>query len=103
MKREEQLEQFDKAYGNFVDVVNSLSAEAFLRSLGGWTPRDIVAHLIGWNRNIRVGCGQIRNGLAPFYHQDALERLPQHQRGVHHALQLNGPGGAPGGTSQHPG
>ncbi len=71
MKREEQLEQFDKAYGKFVHVVDSLSAETFLRSLGDWTPRDIVAHLIGWNRNIRVGCGQIRNGLTPFYHQDA--------------------------------
>jgi hypothetical protein len=70
MNRDQQLDQLDKAYRNFVEGVTSLSTESFLRSLGDWAPRDIVAHLIGWNRNIRIGCGQIRNGLVPFYHKD---------------------------------
>ena len=69
---DERLEQLDKAYSAFVDTVNALSADAFLRSLGDWTPRDIVAHLIGWNHNILTGCQQIRAGVSPFYHKDAL-------------------------------
>ena len=31
-----------------------------------------MAHLIGWNRNIRTGCEQILAGVVPFYHVDAL-------------------------------
>ncbi len=70
MTRDEQLAQLDKAHQNFVNVVLSLPEEGFLRSLGDWSPRDIVAHLIGWNRNIRIGCQQIRAGISPFYHFD---------------------------------
>lgn len=68
--RDEGLQQLDKAYSAFVEAVRSLSSRTLLRSLGDWTPRDIVAHLIGWNRNIRIGCQQIRSGLSPFYHKD---------------------------------
>ncbi len=70
MTKMDQLEQFDKAFEHFVGVVDSLSREQFLASLGDWTPRDIVAHLVGWNRNILVGCQQIQTGLQPFYHVD---------------------------------
>jgi hypothetical protein len=70
MTRDEQISKLHKAHQSFVRVVLSLSEEGFLRPLGGWTPRDIVAHLIGWNRNILVGCQQIRTGISPFYHYD---------------------------------
>jgi hypothetical protein len=70
MPKMDQLEKFDQAYSDFARVVNSLSAERFLASLGDWTPRDIVAHLVGWNRNILVGCQQIQSGIRPFYHFD---------------------------------
>ena len=74
---DERFEQLDKAYSAFVETVNALSADAFLSSLGDWAPRDIVAHLIGWNRNILIGCQQIRQGISPFYHQDALNDYRQ--------------------------
>ncbi len=70
MTKIDQLEQFNNAFEQFVGVVESLNREQFLASLGDWTPRDIVAHLIGWNRNILVGCQQIQSGLQPFYHAD---------------------------------
>ncbi len=68
--KNDQLGKFEKAYQDFVGVVNSLTPADFLRSHGDWTPRDIVAHLIGWNHNIRLGCQQISTGLSPFYHRD---------------------------------
>jgi len=46
--------------------------QIFLRSIKDWTPRDIVAHLVGWNHNILTGCEQIMAGSIPFYHSDAL-------------------------------
>ncbi len=70
MSKNQQLRELDKAFDHFVRVVQSLSPTRFLTSLGSWTPRDIVAHLIGWNRNILVGCQQIQSGLQPFYHVD---------------------------------
>ncbi len=70
MSKTDQLVQFDMAFGHFVRLVESLSLEQFLASLGDWTPRDIVAHLVGWNRNVLVGCQQIQSGLQPFYHVD---------------------------------
>jgi hypothetical protein len=69
-RNEERLRQLDEAYSAFVETVSSFPAEAFLQSLGDWTPRDVVAHLIGWNRNILTGCQQIRSGVSPFYHKD---------------------------------
>ena len=68
--RDKQLTDLDTAYGAFLQTVRGLSPEAFLRSLGDWTPRDIVAHLIGWNRITLVGCGELREGVEPFYFYD---------------------------------
>ncbi len=70
MSKTDQLVQFDMAFGHFVRLVESIRPEEFLASLGDWTPRDIVAHLVGWNRNVLVGCQQIQSGLQPFYHVD---------------------------------
>jgi hypothetical protein len=66
-----QLEQHDRAYQDFVSLIGSLTREQFLRRRNAWAPRDVVAHLIGWNRNIRAGCDQIFAGQIPFYHADA--------------------------------
>jgi hypothetical protein len=66
-----RLKQHDRAYADFVELVRRLTPVQLLRRDGDWAPRDVVAHLIGWNRNIRLGCDEIRAGTAPFYHGDA--------------------------------
>jgi hypothetical protein len=38
--------------------------------VSSWTPRDILAHLIGWNRHIVRGAKQILRGELPFYDVD---------------------------------
>ena len=68
--RDKQLEDLKSAYESFAQTVKDLSPAAFLRSLGDWALRDIVAHLIGWNRITLVGCGQVREGVEPFYFYD---------------------------------
>jgi len=57
----------------FAACVASLSEELFVRKCNGWSPRDIVAHLIGWNRYIIKGSTQIKNGELPFYDLDPGE------------------------------
>jgi hypothetical protein len=53
--------------------VASLNEELFLKRLDHWSPRDVVAHLIGWNRYIIEGSNQIRRGELPFYDIDPGE------------------------------
>ncbi len=68
--RVEQLSDLEVAYQAFANTIQGLSRETLLRSLGDWTPRDIVAHFIGWNRITLVGCAELRERVEPFYFYD---------------------------------
>jgi len=68
--RDQQLADLAVASSGFVGTVSELGVPQFLQSLGDWTPRDIVAHLIGWNRITLVGCAELREGILPFYFHD---------------------------------
>jgi hypothetical protein len=73
MKIEEQIAKFDQSIEGFVHCVASLNEEFFLKRPNHWSPRDVVAHLIGWNRYIIEGSNQIRRGELPFYDIDPGE------------------------------
>jgi hypothetical protein len=68
--RNQQLADLDASCTLFVETVAALSTENFLKSLGDWTPRDITAHFIGWNRITLVGCAEICEEVEPFYFYD---------------------------------
>ena len=57
----------------FSAVVDSLAPGQLLAPLGNWSPRDIVAHLIGWNRHVVRGSRQLQLGELPFYDEDPGE------------------------------
>ena len=44
------LEQLQRNVHSFIRTVRTLSTEQFLTKMNGWAPRDVTAHLIGWNR-----------------------------------------------------
>ena len=90
--RSKQLEDLEIAYTAWMETIQSLSAENFFASLGDWTPRDIAAHFIGWNRITLVGCSELREGVEPFYFYDGtndyrkvnarfFEQFPSSDRG----------------------
>jgi hypothetical protein len=68
-----QVQRFEVAVERFEASVVSLLPEAFLEQLNGWSPRDILAHLIGWNQHIIEGSNQIQRGELPFYDIDPGE------------------------------
>jgi len=70
--RDKQLADLETAYKDFMQTLQSLSAENFLKSLGDWTTRDIAAHFIGWNRITLIGCSELREGVEPFYFYDGI-------------------------------
>jgi hypothetical protein len=70
MTVEDQIDQLEHCVEAFAASVAALDEGLFLRKVNGWTPRDIVAHLIGWNRYIILGAKQILRGELPFYDVD---------------------------------
>jgi hypothetical protein len=68
--KDKQLADLETAYAAIMETMQELSAESLLTSLGDWTPRDIAAHFIGWNRITLAGCSALREGAEPFYFYD---------------------------------
>jgi hypothetical protein len=71
MDRTNPLHLLRMAYDDFVACVSSLGEEAFLAPMGDWAPRDVVAHLVGWNRFMIQACDSILAGEPPVYYADA--------------------------------
>ena len=66
----EQLADLELAYAEFMQTAKGLSPEDLMRPLGDWTPRDILAHFVGWNRITLIGCAELCEGVEPFYFHD---------------------------------
>ncbi len=67
---EEQVRQLESCVEAFAASVAALDERLFLTKVTNWAPRDIVAHLIGWNRYVALGAAQILRGELPFYDVD---------------------------------
>ena len=73
MTIEAQINKLSLSVEDFTRCVASLNEELFLKKLNDWSPRDILAHLIGWNRYIIEGSKQIKRKELPFYDIDPGE------------------------------
>ena len=73
MSYKTQITQLGVGVEDFARCVHALDEDLFLETLGRWSPRDIVAHLVGWNRYIIKGIKQIKKGELPFYDIDPGE------------------------------
>jgi len=71
MEKPNRFGSLRSAFNGFVACIRSLTDEAFLSSMNGWTPRDVVAHLIGWNRLMIQASKSILAGQPPEYYSDA--------------------------------
>jgi hypothetical protein len=59
------------AYQDFAELILSLPDEQFLAPMNGWSPRDVVAHLVGWNSFMIEASSSILAGQSPSYYADA--------------------------------
>jgi hypothetical protein len=65
------LQLLRTSYDDFVACVVSLPEARFLETMDGWAPRDVVAHLIAWNRFMIQASKSILVGEVPAYYVDA--------------------------------
>lgn len=71
MSSSEQLAHLSHAAKDFPNAIESLSTDLFLRKIDAeWTPRDLVAHLAWWNRNMIEACKNLQAGVPPGYYAD---------------------------------
>ncbi len=63
--RQAQRAALATAIVTFAEAVERQPAELFLSAVDGRTPRDIVAHLIGWNRAAVTASAELRRGQLP--------------------------------------
>ena len=73
MTADERRARLMEAIERFGQAVESLPDESFLREVDGRSPRDVVAHLIGWNRYTIEGEGELQRGELPSYLVDPGE------------------------------
>jgi hypothetical protein len=71
MSNQNTTHSLNQTYQDFAKLILSLSDEQFLSSMNGWSPRDVVAHLIGWNGLMIESSLSILAGKPPFYYDDA--------------------------------
>jgi len=67
---EELIENLNHSIQEFKKCIALLPESLFLKRMDGWSPRDVTAHLIGWNLHTIIGCEQLRKGETPFYFID---------------------------------
>lgn len=73
MTIKEQVKKLTSSIEEFTKCVISLPENTFLHQFSEWSPRDVLAHLIGWNRYTVEGGEQIKKGETPFYFTDSGE------------------------------
>ncbi len=64
------LSEYELAFKDFCDCIISLPEALFLSPMDGWSPRDVLAHLIGWNRLMIEASAAILRGETPAYYAD---------------------------------
>lgn len=75
MTVEEAIRELEESVSGFRQLIQSLPPELFLKRFTEWAARDVLAHLIGWNRYTLRGCEQLKRGESPFYLDDPGENF----------------------------
>ncbi len=66
MGREELLAELDREFETLLKVVDGLTDEQMVRAwYGGWSVRDILAHIVGWHHEMDDALERISRGEKP--------------------------------------
>ena len=64
------MRRLEATMAAFSGYIQALPAAVFLHRFTDWAPRDVVAHMIGWNQATQEAIEQIRRGEMPPYFMD---------------------------------
>jgi hypothetical protein len=64
------VDALENAAAALIACVEELPPPLFIAPMNGWSPHDVVAHLVGWNRLTVAGCEDVLRGEPPAYLDD---------------------------------
>jgi len=70
MSKEQLLQEFVEAYENLIGTATKAAQRGITRQGDTWGPREIVAHLAGWEVIATVRIPHITAGMPPFEYAD---------------------------------
>lgn len=71
MDNSSSLSSFEDVVKEFKDCILHVPEDRFLTPMNGWSPRDVIAHLIAWNGEMLRVCMGLQKGQTPAYYTDA--------------------------------
>jgi len=74
MSKEQLLQEFAQAYENLMETATLAAQRGMSKGRDGWGPRDIVAHLAGWEVMARVRIPRIVAGMPPAEFTDPTQQ-----------------------------
>lgn len=73
MSKEELLEAFANAYERLMEAAIAAEQCGVVRADDGWGPREVVAHLAGWEMMATVRVPAVAAGMAPIEFEDEAQ------------------------------
>ena len=73
MNIKNQIKSLEKSVEEFKKFILSLESDIYLKKFTDWSPRDVLAHLVGWNRYTIKGSKQIMERESPLYFDEPGE------------------------------
>jgi hypothetical protein len=70
MSREQLLQELAEAFERLIDAASAAARRGVARAGDTWGPREIVAHLAGWEAMATVRVPKIAAGMAPLEEPD---------------------------------
>jgi aminomethyltransferase len=70
---EEAVQRLQEAGEELEQLVAALPDPLLGERVERWTPKDVVAHLVGWNHHAKEGVRELLEGRPPFYLSQAKE------------------------------
>ncbi len=75
LSREQLLQAFARAYEQFITTATEVAQHGVTRVEGEWGPREIVAHMAGWEVMASVRIPRVVAGMPPGEFADEAEQI----------------------------
>ena len=74
MSKEHLLREFAEAYEQFIGTATEAAQRGFTRTGDTWGPREVVAHMAGWELMATVRIPKIAAGMPPLEFDDETQQ-----------------------------
>ncbi len=74
MSKEQLLQELADAFEQLIETATEAAQHGFTRKGNAWGPREIVAHLAGWEVMASVRIPRIVAGMPPFEYEDEAQQ-----------------------------